>query len=545
MRSPFNTTQNHFSQPKTTTNHSTTTTTTTTFQTSHYNTATNRAQQFCYEPTSVLELRRSPSPILGGSDSINNFAAVSGVSDDSPLQWDDQVDIGVGLGLLPSNNNQLISEDWDSMMLGLTEKDDSTHLFKPNPIFEPTIPNRNLESFDPSSSPFLFQDFPQNQNFNMYNQENNEISEEFDCSQLDQLIRAASMVESNDTPSAQVILARLNQQLQSPNGKPLQRSAFYFKEALQFFLSGSNFAELRLSPLEMVHKIKSYKSFSEISPITMFANFTANQTLLEGLDGALFIHIIDFEIGIGGQWASFMQEISTKAKSRNLLPCSVRITAVIPEEATMEAGLIRDNLHHFAQELGIQFQIDFVLFSTFEDLLFNSVRFINGESIAVNLSPKIFRHLRSSESISGFLRFLRRISPRITMFIDFEGCRDVRGNSFRRNFVNGLEFYSSMFESLDIASGGDVELVRRIEKLLLRPKIFATVTAAGNCLLPWKELFSSVGMMPVQFSEFTDSQAEWLVRRAQVRGFHVAKRQGSMLLCWHERELVATSAWRC
>ncbi|KAG8362661.1 hypothetical protein BUALT_BualtUnG0053300 [Buddleja alternifolia] len=41
-------------------------------------------------------------------------------------------------------------------------------------------------------------------------------------------------------------------------------------------------------------------------------------------------------------------------------------------------------------------------------------------------------------------------------------------------------------------------------------------------------------------SEF---QAECVLRRVQVRGFHVVKRQAEMLLCWHDRPLVATSAW--
>ncbi|KAF5186783.1 Scarecrow-like protein [Thalictrum thalictroides] len=425
------------------------------------------------------------------------------------------------------------------------EKDDSTLLFKNN-LFEPqSSPSPILPDHTFFNEFNLSSNNPQSftQSNEIYNNESSCL--EFDCSQLDQLIRAASCYESNELPSAQLILARLNQQLRNSIGKPLQRSAFYFKEALQFLLSGSNFAEIHLSSLEIVNKIKAYKSFSEISPITMFANFTANQALLEALDGAMFIHIVDFEIGIGGQWASFMQEIASKAKSRNVLPSSIRITAVIPEECSMEASLIRDNLQQFAQELGIQFQLEFILFNTFEELLFNSIRFINGELIAVNLSPRIFRRFRTSESISGFLRYLRRVSPRITVFMDSEGCRDTRGITFRRNFVNGLEFYSSLFESLDAASGGDMDLVRRIEKYLLRPKIFASVSGAGNSVFGWRELFSSVGMIPVQFSEFTDSQAEWLVRRAQIRGFHVTKRQGSMLLCWHDRELVATSAWRC
>ncbi|OVA04544.1 Transcription factor GRAS [Macleaya cordata] len=541
MKSPFTTPQNNqnfHSKPlsNTTLNHPNT----------NNNTTTN--QHSCYEPTSVLDLRRSPSPVAGGSDSVPGFTALSTVSDESPLHWDDHANLHHHHPsvLLPS------SEDWDSMIWDLGLKDDSKNLLQFGPLLEPLNPNPPL--FTPQSDPFnpsliltsdfnsSNQDLDFNSSINLGGIDSN--LHEFDCSQLDQLIRAAESVELNELQLAQVILARLNQPLQTPIGKPLQRTAFYFKEALQNFLTGSNWAA-HLSASEIVQKIRAYKIFSEISPIPLFANFTANQALLEASDGAMFIHIIDFDIGLGGQWASYMQAIACKAKSRELPAPSLRITAVVPEESSMEASLIKDNLQQFARELGIRFQLEFVLFHSFEVLLFNAIRFINGETIAVNLSPSIFRLLSASDSIAGFLRFLRRISPQIVVFVDNEGCKDSESFSFRRNFINGLEYYSALLESLDAANSGDVNLVRRIERFLLRSRIAGAVAAGRNCILPWRELFSGAGLMSVPLSEFTESQADWLVRRTNIRGFHVAKRQGAMMLCWHERELVATSAWMC
>nr|DAD32277.1 TPA_asm: hypothetical protein HUJ06_011128 [Nelumbo nucifera] len=63
-----------------------------------------------------------------------------------------------------------------------------------------------------------------------------------------------------------------------------------------------------LSLSEIVYKIIAYKALWEISPVVQFVNFIANQVLFEAIEGAMFIHIIDFRIGIGDQWASFMQE---------------------------------------------------------------------------------------------------------------------------------------------------------------------------------------------------------------------------------------------
>ncbi|KAI3892728.1 hypothetical protein MKW92_027555 [Papaver armeniacum] len=573
MKSPFTAQNNNqfFNSPSSPSSSKPfTTTTTTTFTTNplknnHQNTNSSTITN-SYE---ALDLRRSLSPVGGGgSDSVPGFTTFSSVSDESPhhhLNWNENHHQQQQTPLLPS-------EDWDSMIwdLGNTFKVDDNKInilpqfgpfYEPNHHSSPPLPPPQFPTS--SDNPPFNSSFPvvkteihpnHHQNHNNFHpggvvvvdpiDNNNNL--EFDCSQLDQLIRAAESVELNDLHLSQMILARLNQTLQNPFGKPLQRTAYYFKEALQNYLNLNLTCNVLSSPSDIVQKIRAYKIFSEISPIPLFANFTANQALLEASDGAMFIHIIDFDIGLGGQWASYMQAIVCKSKSRDFSLPSIRITAIVPEESSLEANLIRENLQQFARELGIRFQLEFVLYNSFELLLFGSIRFNHGEMIAVNLSPSIFRLLSASDSITGFFRFLRRISPQIVVFVDNETCKDTTENSsFRKNFVNGLEFYSALLESLDAANSSDVNLVRRIEKFLIRPKIQTTVTAGRNCISPWRELLSGAGMMPVALSEFTESQADWLVRRTNIRGFHVAKRQGSMLLCWHERELVSTSAWMC
>jgi hypothetical protein len=147
-----------------------------------------------------------------------------------------------------------------------------------------------------------------------------------------------------------------------------------------------------------------------------------------------------------------------------------------------------------------------------------------------------------------FVNDFRRVSPSVVIFVDIEGWTESGARlSFRRNFVNCLEFYSMMFESLDaavITAGGD--WARKIETCLLKPKILAAVEGCGRRMVsPWREVFAGAGMRPVQLSQFADFQAECLLGKVQVRGFYVAKRQAELVLCWHDRPLIATSAWKC
>ncbi|KAI4314873.1 hypothetical protein L6164_027738 [Bauhinia variegata] len=506
----------------------------------------------CYEPTSVLDLCRSPSPGSVPEKPTDNSAVTDSLSKpEESVELDEHV---------------LHNLDWDSIMKDLGLNDDSgpavlRSISHPNPC-EPQVPHlpelvgSQEPTFDHSAEYFSLSEAYSNQNPGFYSSGTfDHLVQEFNHNSnwnhsadfIEELIRAADCFDTNQLHIAQVILERLNQRLRSPVGKPLQRAAFYFKDALQSLLSGSNRTPRFSSLVEIVHTIRTFKAFSGISPIPMFSIFTTNQALLEALHGPSFMHVIDFDIGLGIQYASLMKEIAEKAESYKLNSPLLRISAVVAEEYAVESKLIRENLNQFANELRIRVQVDFVLMRTFETLSFKAIKFIDGEKTAVLLSPTIFRRLGSTGNVTAFLGDVRRVSPSVVVFVDNEGWTEgAAATSFRRSVVNSLEFYSMMLESLDASTvGGAADWIRKIETLLLRPKIMAAVEGAGRRLSPWMEAFYGAGMRPLLLSQFADFQAECLLAKVQIRGFQVAKRQAELVLFWHERALVATSAWRC
>ncbi|XP_068650562.1 scarecrow-like protein 6 isoform X2 [Aristolochia californica] len=350
---------------------------------------------------------------------------------------------------------------------------------------------------------------------------------------VDQLLKAAELVETGNSVHAQGILARLNHQLSSPVGKPLLRAAFYFKEALRLLIDPTTTPTP--SPLDVVFKISAYKVFSEISPFLQFANFTSNQALLEALEGYRQIHIVDFDIGLGGQWASFMQEIALK---RNGVP-SLKITAFASPSShdPLELGLTRENLTHFATDLNISFEFNVINLDSFDpsSALLN---LSDNEAVAVN-----FPVGPASPFVPSLLRLVKQLNPKIVVSVDHGSDRsDV---PFSVHFHSALQSYSILLDSLD-AVNVNSEAVQKIERYLLKPRIETTVVArhrAGEKMLPWRNLFASVGFSPIPFSNFTETQAEYVVKR--VRGFQVEKRQASLCLFWQRGELVSVSAWRC
>ncbi|KAE8650063.1 scarecrow-like protein 22 [Cucumis sativus] len=363
---------------------------------------------------------------------------------------------------------------------------------------------------------------------------------------LDQLYKAAELVGTGNFSHAQGILARLNHQL-SPVGKPLQRAAFYFKEALQLLLLMNNPVNPPPprcpTPFDVIFKMGAYKVFSEISPLIQFVNFTCNQALLEALDDIDRIHIVDFDIGFGAQWASFMQELSL----RNRGAPSLKITAFASPSThhPIELGLMRENLTQFANDIGISFEFEVVNFDSLNQNSFSLPFPRSSENEAVAVNFPLWCSSNQPAMLPSLLRFIKQLSPKIVVSLD-RGC-DRSDLPFPQHMLQALQSYINLLESLD-AINMNSDAVNKIERFLLQPRIESTVLGrlrAPERMPPWKTLFASAGFTPVTFSNFTETQAECVAKRTSVRGFHVEKRQASLVLCWQRRELISASAWRC
>ncbi|KAJ0973655.1 hypothetical protein J5N97_015620 [Dioscorea zingiberensis] len=372
---------------------------------------------------------------------------------------------------------------------------------------------------------------------------------------VDILLRAASAIDSDDPTTSHLLLTHLTHLFPSVSGSALQRSALHFKDSLLSLLSRPRFSTDL--PADLLHRVTAHKSFSDLSPVPQFSSFTTNQILLESLSSSSqALHIIDFDLGLGSQWSSFAEELAVRSRSSHTSPPSLRLTAIVPDDSC-DFSLAADNLRDFARALGLRFSVDLVRVAALGTLALSGVRFSPGEAVAAVLTPAIFQLLGSNgppdATSAALLRFIRGSSPRAVVFVDTEPCCSSPSpssspSSFEQGFASGIEFYSALLDSLDSAASatglGD-DSVSRIERFLIRPRITSTVGACGTRSTPWAEMFTSGGFSPAPFSGFTESQAEWLLRRAPVDGFHVASKGEGLVLSWHGKDLVATSAWMC
>ncbi|KAL6903831.1 hypothetical protein ACP4OV_004644 [Aristida adscensionis] len=360
---------------------------------------------------------------------------------------------------------------------------------------------------------------------------------------LDDLAAAAKAAEVGNSIGAREILARLNQQL-PPIGKPFLRSASYLKEALLLALTDGQHGSARLtSPLDVALKLAAYKSFSDLSPVLQFANFTATQALLDEIacTNASCIRIIDFDLGVGGQWASFLQELAHRRGTGGVSLPMLKLTAFVSSTShhPLELHLTRDNLSQFAADLGIPFEFNAISLDAFDpaELSPPTADEVVAVSLPVGCSAR-------TPPLLMLLQLVKQLAPKIVVAIDHGSDRGDL--PFSQHFMNCLQSCMFLLDSLD-AAGTDADAASKIERFLIQPRVEDAVLGRlrAEKAMAWRTAFTSSGFTPVSLSNVAEAQADCLLKRVQVRGFHVEKCGVGLSLYWQRGELVSVSAWRC
>ncbi|CAN8254113.1 unnamed protein product [Cochlearia groenlandica] len=355
---------------------------------------------------------------------------------------------------------------------------------------------------------------------------------------------------------AQEILARLNHYISNNNPKPpFQRAALYIAETLQSLLLHDSPPSL-LPPQSLILRIAAYKAFSETSPFLQFVNFTANQTILECVESFDKIHIVDFDIGYGGQWSSLIQELAGKRRSASAP--SLKITAFASPSTISDEFELRfteENLRSFAAEIGVSFEIELLNV----EILLNPTSWplsllrssSDKEAIAVNLPI--------SSVVSGYipsiLSFLKQVSPNVVVCSD-RSCDRNTDAPFPNYVIHALHYYTSLLESME-SNIQEEAVATSVERFCVQPSIEKLLRNRYRWLersLPWRSLFGQCGFSSATISQTAETQAEYLLQRNPMRGYHLDKRHSSsssssssssLVLCWQKKELVTVSAWKC
>ncbi|CAD6206452.1 unnamed protein product [Miscanthus lutarioriparius] len=342
----------------------------------------------------------------------------------------------------------------------------------------------------------------------------------------------------------------------SDDGDPAERVAFYFADALARRLAcgggaqPSTAVDARFASDELT---LCYKTLNDACPYSKFAHLTANQAILEATGTATKIHIVDFGIVQGIQWAALLQALATRPGEK---PSRVRISGVPspylgPKPATSLAATSA-RLSDFAKLLGVDFE--FVpLLRPVHELDRSDFSVEPDETVAVNFMLQLYHLLGDSdEPVRRLLRLVKSLDPSVVTLGEYEVSLNRAG--FVDRFANALLYYKPVFESLDVAMPRDSPERVRVERCMFGERIRRAIgpeegeerTDRMAASREWQTLMEWCGFEPVKFSNYAMSQADLLLWNydSKYKYSLVELPPAFLSLAWEKRPLLTVSAWR-
>lgn len=360
---------------------------------------------------------------------------------------------------------------------------------------------------------------------------------------------------------ARVILVRLKELVSPTDGTNMERLAAYFTEALQGLLEGAggvNNSKHLIGNGNGSHRdhghhptdvIAAFQLLQDMSPYVKFGHFTANQAILEAVAHDRRIHVVDYDIMEGIQWASLMQALVSR-KDGPPTP-HLRITALSRGGCGRRSiGTVQETgrrLTAFASSIGQPFSFHQCRLDSDETFRPSALKLVKGEALVINcmLNLPHFSY-RSPDSISSFLSGAKTLNPRLVTLVE-EEVRPAGDGGFVARFMDSLYHYSAVYDSLEAGFPMQSRARALVERVFLGPRIAGTLSriyrAHGEVGCSWWEWLGAVGFKPMPVSFANHCQAKLLLGLFN-DGYRVEEvANHRLVLGWKSRCLLSASIW--
>nr|ACN85230.1 Monoculm1 [Oryza minuta] len=385
----------------------------------------------------------------------------------------------------------------------------------------------------------------------------------------DLLLACADLLQRGDLPAARRAAEIVLSAAASPRGDAADRLAYHFARALALradakaghvVVGGGGGVAAR--PASSV----AYLAFNQIAPFLRFAHLTANQAILEAVDGARRVHILDLDAVHGVQWPPPLHAIAERADPE-LGPPEVRITGAGADRDTLlRTG---NRLRAFARSIHLPFHFTPLLLScatttphvagtstaataSTAAATTTGLELHPDETLAVNC-VMFLHNLGGHDEIAAFLKWVKAMSPAVVTIAEREAGGGAGGgdhiDDLPRRVGVAMDHYSAVFEALEatVPPGSRERLA--VEQEVLGWEIEAAVGPSGGRwwrgIERWGGAARGAGFVARPLSAFAVSQARLLLRlHYPSEGYLVQEARGACFLGWQTRPLLSVSAWQ-
>ncbi|CAA7033759.1 unnamed protein product [Microthlaspi erraticum] len=357
------------------------------------------------------------------------------------------------------------------------------------------------------------------------------------------LLACAEAVQKENLAMAEALVKQIGFLAVSQVGA-MRKVATYFAEAL-----ARRIYRLRPTQSPIDHSLSDtlQMHFYETCPYLKFAHFTANQAILEAFQGKQRVHVIDFSMNQGLQWPALMQALALRPGG----PPIFRLTGIGPPapdnfDYLHEVGC---KLAHLAEAIHVEFEYRGFVANTLADLDASmlELRPSEIESVAVNSVFELHKLLGQPGAIEKVLGVVNQIKPEIFTVVEQESNHN--SPVFLDRFTESLHYYSTLFDSLEAVPSSQDKVMSEV---YLGKQICNVVACDGpdrverhETLSQWRNRFGFSGFSPAHIGSNAFKQASMLLALFNgSEGYRVEESDGCLMLGWHTRPLIATSAWK-
>ncbi|XP_049409896.1 scarecrow-like protein 8 [Solanum stenotomum] len=366
------------------------------------------------------------------------------------------------------------------------------------------------------------------------------------------IVEAATAITDGKTNVAVQILTRLAQ-VADVRGSSEQRLTAYMVSALRSRVNSTEYPPPVMELHSKEHAV-STQNLYEISPCFKLGFMAANLAIVEAVADhpSNKIHVIDFDIGQGGQYLHLLHALATKNTD---YPISLKITAITTEftgRADNRVNSIEDDLKTLANKVGISLIFN-IISCSITDLSREKLGIEHDEALAVTFAYRLYRLPDESVTTENLrdelLRRVKGLSPKVVTLVE----QELNGNTaaFVARVNEACGYYGALLDSLDATVSRDETGRVKIEEGLSR-KLANSVACEGRDRVErcevfgkWRARMSMAGFGPRPMSQ---QIADSLLKRLNSGprgnpGFNVNEQSGGIRFGWMGKTLTVASAW--
>lgn len=366
------------------------------------------------------------------------------------------------------------------------------------------------------------------------------------------LVMCAAAISEDNIPLAELIMGELKKEV-SIKGDPIERLAAYMSEGLVARLesSGSSiYKQLKCMEAPAADVLSAMQKLYEICPYFKFVYMAANGAIAEAFKDEAKVHIFDFQIAQGAQWFSLIQALANRPEG----PPSLRITTIDdPESQSFPVGgmqLVKRRLEKLAESSGVPFEFNSVPVRMSE-VQANMIELRPDEALAVNFTMQL--HHMPDESVcltnprDRLLRMVKSMNPKVVTLVEQEA--NTNTSPFLARFIEALDYYSAVFDSIDVALPKESKDRVNVEQQCLARDIVNIIACEGServerheLMGKWRVRMTMAGFTPHPLSSYVNGTIKVLLE-SYSKNYRLKEEGEALYLGWLSRFLVVASAW--